>query len=715
MSSLLHLAAGRVSVVIDATPGGLGEVLHWGPALEAADLEALALTAAPAVAPSSYDRPRRLGLLPVGEHGWAGTPGFEARRGERGERRAEALALAQAVAADSGAEARLVFANPSADIRVTVDLALAEGGVLRACASARNDGGDPLAIDALRVLLPVPQRARELLDFTGSWTSERMPQRRPLTDGTHLRAARRGRPGHDSPLLTVLGTPGFGNGAGELWSAHVGWSGDTEYLAERLQEGAGSAAAVIGGGAHLAPGEIVLAPGEVYDAPAVYFAHTGDGLDGIAAAHHAWLRARPHHPSTPRPLTLNSWEAMYFDLTPDRLIEFAEAAAALGVERVVIDDGWFGGRRDDRRGLGDWQVSDAVWHGRFVEVADRVHALGLQLGIWFEPEMVNLDSDLARAHPEWILGRLGAEDEWRHQLTLDLSNPEVVDYLLESIDTVVTAAGIDYIKWDMNREVSVTVDQAARPTGTAQVRALYGLLAELRRRHPALEIESCASGGARVDLGMLEHTQRVWASDSNDPVDRAPIQRGTSLLLAPELIGAHVGPEYSHTTDRATALSYRLATALFGHAGIEWDVTKLADAELDALREWGGLYRRLRPLLHGGRTVAADELDEGELLHGVVSHARDHAVLMWGRTTAARRGSTPRTRVPGLDPARRYAISLPAPAWAVGTHDVTWPGWWAPLVAGETVELPGRVLAEAGVPLPRLNAQQAVLIELRAV
>jgi len=320
-----------------------------------------------------------------------------------------------------------------------------------------------------------------------------------------------------------------------------------------------------------------------------------------------------------------------------------------------------------------------------------------------------------RAHPDWVLGRLSPETEWRHQVTLDLSKPEVVAYLLESISAVVDEARIDYIKWDMNREISLTVDQGGRPGATAQVRGLYGLLAELRRRHPALEIESCASGGARVDLGILEHTQRVWASDSNDPVGRAEIQRGTALLLPPELIGAHVGPEHAHTTGRATDLRYRLATALFGHAGIEWDVTKLADAELDALREWGALYKRLRPLLHGGRTVAADGLDDGEQLHGVVAPGREHALFFWGRTAPARRGYTPRTRLPGLDPEQRYAVSLPAPQWGFGEIGYASPEWFAPLKAGGAVELPGRVLGEAGVPLPFLMPQQAVLIELRAL
>ena len=239
-----------------------------------------------------------------------------------------------------------------------------------------------------------------MLDFTGKWCRERAPQRRPLAFGSYAREVRRGRPGQDSPYLLAAGVPGFGFRTGEVWGVHVAWSGNQRYLVERLPEGAGAHAAVLGGGELLTPGEMRLAARRGLPArrSATSAGRTG-GLDGLADRFHDMLRARPAHPSTPRPLVLNTWEAVYYDHDPDRLIALADRAAEIGVERLVLDDGWFTGRRSDRAGLGDWTVDEEVWPDGLTPLAERVHALGMEFGLWVEPEMVNLDSRLARRAP----------------------------------------------------------------------------------------------------------------------------------------------------------------------------------------------------------------------------------------------------------------------------------------------------------------------------
>ncbi len=384
---------------------------------------------------------------------------------------------------------------------------------------------------------------------------------------------------------------------------HLAWSSDLTTRVDRVTD----AVTLIGAGELLRPGEVRLAPGDEYRAPRAAFVHSTAGLDGFAHRVHTWLRARPQHPSSPRPLVLNTWEAVYFDHDPVRLAALADRAAEVGIERFVLDDGWFQGRRDDSTSLGDWTVDRSVWPDGLGPLADRVHGHGMQFGLWFEPEMISLDSDVARAHPDWLLhdpGHLDHDEQisWRGQYVMDLANPDAYAHVFGQIDALVTELGIDFIKWDHNRDLVESV-HAGRPGGHAQMMAVYALLAELKAAHPALEIESCSSGGARTDLGILDVTDRVWASDSNDPVERQDIQRWTGLLLPPELVGAHVGPTTSHSSGRTTALSYRMATSLMGSAGFEWDILSCDEAETAAITRFAALYKELRPVVHGGRVL----------------------------------------------------------------------------------------------------------------
>jgi alpha-galactosidase len=466
----------------------------------------------------------------------------------------------------------------------------------------------------------------------------------------------------------------------------------------------------------------------------VVFSWSGEGLDGLTARVHRWLRARPHHPQRPRPLTLNSWEAVYFDHRLDRLTELAEQAARIGAERFVLDDGWFGSRRNDHSGLGDWSVSDAVWPDGLRPLADRVRALGMEFGLWFEPEMVNPDSDLAREHPDWLLAPSPRADEtpltsgpvdagrlprpWRRQMVLDLAQPGAFAYLLERISALVQEIGIAYIKWDHNRDLheSLTLgpDGVRRAGVRTQTEAVYRLFAELKARNPGLEIESCSSGGARVDLGVLDRTDRVWASDTNDALERQSVQRWTGLLVPPELVGAHVGPPRSHTTGRVADLSFRCVTALFGHAGMEWDVTGCSDAEVAVLQGWARLYKELRPLLHTGDVVRADLPDAGPAagvwLHGVVAADRREAVYGFVRLVTSADVHT-RLTFPGLDDDTEYEVAVrdePGRPSATETRSVPW------YLTG-SARATGRVLRTVGLAAPLLDPEQAVVLHLRAV
>ena len=719
---IVTLRAAGTCLVVELTEP-VPRVLHWGAdlgELTGADAEALALTADGAILNNALDVPRRFTVWPTEAEGWHGTPGHHGHlAGAAGAPRPALTGAECREHPGGGGELVLRLTEPGAGLDITLTYTLDPSGVLAVASSVTrravpDTATDPYDLSHVTTLLPLPRRAAEILDFTGKWSRERSPQRRPLGHGTYAREVRRGKPGLDSPYLVTVGEPGFGFRHGEVWAVHVAWSGDQRYLVEHLPEGAGAHAAVLGGGELLRAGEIRLAPGDTYDAPVCHFAWSREGLDGIAGRFHTLLRGRPSHPRTPRPVILNSWEAVYFDHDLDRLLRLADRAAQVGVERFVLDDGWFSGRRSDRAGLGDWTVDPDVWPDGLTPLADHVRSLGMEFGLWVEPEMVNLDSDLAREHPDWVLApTAGPGPSARHQHVLDLANPDAWKYVLQCLDGLVDTYGIAYLKWDHNRELDEAVHGAGdRPAAHAQVAALYRLIDTLKERHPGLEIESCASGGGRIDLGILARTDRVWASDCNDPLERQSIQRWTGQLLPPELVGAHFGPAPSHTTARISSDTFRLTTALFGHAGIEQDITACTDEELARITAWTALHRELRPLLHGGVTVRADLEDEATLLHGVVEQDGSAAVYCWARLATSTAAQSGRVRLPGLAADARYEVRVRTDLGLPSLHQRSGPAWLTRALDG-WVLLPGLVLAETGLPMPTLNPEQALLVEVR--
>lgn len=716
-----HLRAAGVSLVIDLE-AAVPRVLHWGADLgdDVATTAALRLTGTPAILNNAPDVPRSFTIWPTEHDGWSGTPAQSGHAAGTATTPRPRLVDADVdIDPAGGGRIRIRLHDDVTGLDGEATYALDHFGVLTVSLAVERPAANEGALydlDGLRALLPVPARASELLDFTGKWVRERAPQRGPLREGSHVRRARRGKPGHDSPFLLALGTEGFGFGHGEVWAAHLAYSGDGEYLAERLPESAGALRSVLGAGELLRAGEVRLGAGERYDAPPVVFVYSGAGLDGVSDRLHRRLRARSTHPSSPRPLTLNTWEAVYFDHDLPRLAKLVERAAEVGVERLVLDDGWFRHRRSDRAGLGDWYIDDGVWPDGLAPLVDLVRGAGMQFGLWFEPEMISPDSDLARAHPDWILApSQGTGPTARNQQVLDIARPEAWEYLLDRVSTIVSAYDIDYLKWDHNRDLLEAVARRPdgdRPAVRAQTLALYRLLDELRRRHPGLEIETCSGGGGRVDLGILERTDRVWASDCNDPVERSRIERWTRTVVPPELIGSHLGDARSHTTSRVTDLSFRLITALTAHAGIEADLTTADAQQLAAVAAWAALYRELRPLVHTGRIVNADISGDATQLTGIVAQDGSRAVYTWSRLASSSEGQSGRIALPGLDPRAHYSIRVRTELGEAARREAADPTWVID-ATGDALALPGSVLAVAGVPLPTLDPQQAMLFDVR--
>ncbi|MGW7341443.1 alpha-galactosidase [Streptomyces sp. NPDC054808] len=716
---LVHLHAAGAALVLDLSADTLPRILHWGAdlgELSATHLHSLRLAAQRQPIGFSVDRPVEVSVLPEQSAGWLGTPGLVGHRGGADFSSAFRVTGTELTAGEGPRGGRpgtvVVHARDAvAALDLTLTIELTPEGLVRQRATVANRADTPFAVDAVNLTLPVPPAAVELLDFTGHHLRERSPQRTAFTQGLRVRENRTGRTGFDSAYLLAAGTQGFGNRSGEVWAVHTAWSGNHRTFAERTFH----SVALLGSGELLLSGEMLLGAGDSYTTPWQYGAY-GHGLDEVSARFHRHLRARPHHPSSPRPVVVNTWEAVYFDQDLDRLKQLADAAAAVGAERFVLDDGWFGARRDDRRALGDWYVSDEMWPKGLGPLTDHVTALGMEFGLWVEPEMINEDSDLARAHPDWIMApgnRLpGAA---RNQQVLDLARPEAYAYILDRLDSLLTEYPIAYLKWDHNRDL---VEAGHQPTGRAgvhdQTLAVYRLLDELRSRHPGVEIESCSSGGGRVDLGILERTDRVWVSDCIDALERQQIQRWTNVLVPLELMGAHVGSPESHTTGRSHPLDFRVGTALFGHFGIEWDLTSAAPEDLERLKQWVALYKELRPLLHSGTAVHADHADPAYQVYGVVAEDRSEAVYALVATSTSELYPTGAMRLPGLDPDTVYHVRPQAPGDIPDGNAHHW-GLHLPWWTKEGVELPGAALAEAGLQAPALHPERLVLLRVTRV
>ena len=700
MSNTVHLKADGVSLIID-TSAATPVILHWGRAV--ADSEIDILSQLEPTPHCDFDEPQLIGIWRENARGFIGEPALRGSRIARDWSHKFELRNTQV----EGNTATFTSVDAEAELEVVAKFELTDQGVLKVSQTVTNLGLTEFNVEALTAYLPVPDYTKDVLDFHGRWMRERQPQRQPIHVGQWVREGREGRTGHDFTLIQFALAEGATYERGEAWGLSLAWSGNNRQLVERTAIGRTAMAA----NELLLPGEVVLGSGESYEAPTVVAVYSGNGIDGASDRLHRMVRARKSHPTNirPRPITLNVWEAVYFDHNFDKLAELAEAASKIGVERFVLDDGWFGARRDDRAGLGDWVVSKDVWPEGLGKLVDKVKAEGMEFGLWFEGEMVNADSDLYRAHPDWILQSGGrVPPEFRTQLVLDLAHPGAYQHVFEQVDAILSEYDIAYIKWDHNR-VLTEASHLGQAAVRKQVLAIYRMFDELKAAHPGLEIESCASGGGRIDLGMIEHADRFWTSDNNDALERQSINRYTTIVIPPELLGTHIGPTKAHSTGRTHSHTFRAITALWGHAGLEWDLTEASEDELALLKSWADYYKSKRGLLHSGRTVRGDQSESESQTYGVVAHDGSEAVYMYAALRPSEFSRPANIRLAGLDPDAQYEVRLVEPAGSANAMQLLPPKWYS------GVTLSGNLLASLGLRSPVLRPEQAILIEAKRV
>jgi alpha-galactosidase len=701
LSPFYTLTSLKQTLLFD-TRSGKPALAYWGEAI--IDLSLLEnqigqaqysdLPALPAI-------PRSIGLAPLLGDGFFGSPSLEVHRLGNGWDTNPIL-----VEVLEGARSlEFVSRCESHGIELRQRVQLNQADVVEFQTTLVNRAASNLCVDfCASVTVGLPNEFNSILSLHGRWGLEFQPQHTVVGQGTFLIENRTGRTSHDSSPTMLIGDSNSSQNAGQVYGFHLGWSGNYQLRYESLATGQ----KVVQLGELLLPGEVILGPGETYVSPIAYLSFSNAGFNGLSQQYHAQVNSalRGVPSAREKPVHFNTWEALYFSHDLSRLFTLAERAAAVGVERFVLDDGWFKGRNSDQSNLGDWTPDPFKYPEGLKPLIDKVDALGMEFGLWVEPEMVNPDSDLYRAHPDWVL-RPSADEPTlaRHQLVLDLTRLEVQDYLFERLSELLSQNAIGYLKWDMNRVIHQPSAQDGRASVSRYVRSLYALLARLRDAFPNVVIESCSSGGGRADFGILGYTDRIWPSDSNDALDRLRIQQGFSYLFPVSVMGSHVGPRKCHLTGRELSMQLRAGVAMLGHMGIECDLTELSEVEFETLQAGVAAYKDWRWL-----TIQGDffrlEVDDSENACQFIASDQSVALVSYALLDSRRPILPRRLRLVGLDPVKAYELEL---VWPVTDkfRDLC-----EEITSGPVL---GEALMHWGIELPRLVPGSIVTFALRKI
>ncbi|MFI6406733.1 alpha-galactosidase [Streptomyces sp. NPDC050548] len=621
--------------------------LHWGPRIALADAEELA--ARPLPGGSSFESP----LDGHEEYPVEGGPRFvrPALSVRTAERRGTEWTFDRYDT--DGDELRLRFRD--AGLTITLHYRT-RGDVVERWTVLDNEGTEPLELlraDSATWTLP-DREEWQLSHVHGRWAAESRLVRSPLTYGEKVIGSRRGHTGHQYLPWVALDTDATEE-RGEVYGCALGWSGSWRIAVAQLPD---ARVQITGGAGYDESGLLSLAPGESFTTPLFAALWSDAGFGGASRTWHAYQRTYVvPDADKDRPVLYNSWEATQFDISEEQQEVLAQRAAAAGVELFVVDDGWFGARTSDRAGLGDWTPNPDRFPAGLKPLADRVHSLGMQFGIWVEPEMINPDSDLYRAHPDWVQYQEGRKrTEFRNQLVLNLAREDVQEYLWEQLDGLLSSAPIDYVKWDFNRcftDAGWPGDAYPQRLWVDHVRALYALLDRLREAHPGVAFESCSGGGGRIDLGILSRTDQVWTSDNTDPLDRLAIQHGFSQIHPARVMAAWVTDSpNTQLNDRVSSLRFRFVSAMAGVLGVGGDLSEWTEEELAEAREWIALYKEIRPLVQRGDLHRLRPPTGGL---SAVQYTRGDESVVLALLQAQHYGEpVPALRLRGLDPTASY-------------------------------------------------------------
>ena len=525
----------------------------------------------------------------------------------------------------------------------------------------RNGAKGPVTLRrALSYQLDLPRADYTLTSLPGAWARERHAAETPLACGAYVLGSRAGVSSNTCNPFFFLAEPEADEFHGSVYGFNLIYSGSHYACAEVSPDGYTRVLA----GIQPEGFAWTLRPGESFSTPEAVLTFSAQGKNGMSANLHDFVNrhiVRGPWAGRGRPVLFNNWEATYFDFNERKLLQLAKCAAGLGAELFVLDDGWFGARDSDKAGLGDYAVNRKKLPHGLAGFAEKLRELGLSFGLWMEPEMVNRDSALYRAHPDWAVQTPGtAPAEGRNQLVLDLCRQEVQDYVIAQVDGVLSSAPIRYVKWDMNRPLTDAYSPALTEQGRffhSYMLGLYRVWSTLLQRHPDVLFESCASGGNRFDLGVLCYMPQIWTSDDTDAWERAFIQTGTSYGYPPSVMGCHVAACPNHQTARTTPLESRFNVAAFGVLGYELDLTQLTAAERKQVAAQIAWYKAHRTLMQYGRFLRLQSPERGECRWAVVSPDGGQAVQLELMGLAVPNRGQPPMRFAGLCPTQKYRIT----------------------------------------------------------
>lgn len=501
----------------------------------------------------------------------------------------------------------IVLKDKYSDIEVTLRYGvLPKLDIITRCASVANNTSEPVVLTkAASLCLDIPHGEWEWVHFHGRHAMERLTERMPLCHGIQESSSTRGTSSHHQNPTVLLCSPDCTETSGSCIGAALMYSGSfqTKIQLDQMEQ----VRLVMGINPELFRWE--LKPSEVFDTPEVIMSYSSNGMEKLSHNFHKVIRehvCRGKYKLAERPVLINNWEATYFDFNEEKILKIAEQAAALGVDMLVLDDGWFGKRNDDCSGLGDWFVNEKKLCGGLGSLAEKIKKMGMKFGLWFEPEMVSEDSELYRTHPEWAIQIPSRKPiRSRYQLVLDMTNPDVREYLFNSISKILRSAGISYVKWDMNRSICdhFTPCLSADDQGEISHRyvlGLYELLERLTSEFPDVLFEGCSGGGGRFDAGMLYYCPQIWCSDDTDAYERTKIQYGTSFFYPVSAVGSHISAVPNHQTGRTTPIETRAVTAMAGSFGYELDLNTLSDSEKQEVRKQITRFKKYGRLIHNG-------------------------------------------------------------------------------------------------------------------
>ena len=529
----------------------------------------------------------------------------------------------------------IVLKDKYSDIEVTLRYGvLPKLDIITRCASVANNTNEPVILTkAASLCLDIPHGEWEWVHFHGRHAMERLTERMPLCHGIQESSSTRGTSSHHQNPTVLLCSPDCTETSGSCIGAALMYSGSfqTKIQLDQMEQ----VRLVMGINPELFRWE--LKPSEVFDTPEVIMSYSSNGMEKLSHNFHKVIRehvCRGKYKLAERPVLINNWEATYFDFNEEKILKIAEQAASLGVDMLVLDDGWFGKRDDDCSGLGDWFVSEEKLNGGLGKLAEKIISLGMKFGLWFEPEMVSEDSDLYRSHPDWAI-KIPSRNpvRSRYQLVLDMINPEVRDYLFGAISDILKNADISYIKWDMNRSICdwYTPCLSAENQGEMPHRyvlGLYELLERLTTAFPDVLFEGCSGGGGRFDAGMLYYCPQIWCSDDTDAFERTKIQYGTSFFYPVSAIGSHVSAVPNHQTGRITPIETRAVTAMAGSFGYELDLNTLSHDEKQEVKEQIVRFKKDGPLIHNGLYYRlSDSLNDKYAMWGFVSEDKKEVLV----------------------------------------------------------------------------------------